>query len=196
MRLSSDKRNKLIIVGLLTAGVIAALWIFLIGAQEQKLREIADETREKNQKRLQVKNATATATKIEADYQAASQKLEGIEQEIATGDLYSWLYNTIKNFKAAYRVDIPQFSTVEEGETSLVYKFPYRQVKITVSGSSYYSDFGRFVADFENHFPHMRIENLSVEPVSGGEREADREKLAFRMDIIALVNPTPYANKK
>jgi hypothetical protein len=196
MRLSSEKRNKLIAVGVLTAGVMGLLWYFVIGAQEDKLRDIAEKTRERTKQRQDIRAAIGSATKIEADYQAAYAKLGTVEQEIATGDLYSWFYNTIKNFKAGYKVDIPEFSTVEVSDCTLIYKFPYKQVKITVSGTAYFNDLGRFVADFENHFPHMRIENLSCEPVTGGEREADREKLAFKMDMIALVNPTPFADKK
>jgi Tfp pilus assembly protein PilO len=196
MRLSTDKRNKLIGVGVLTAVVMGLLWFYLIGAQEAKLREIAEQTRERTKERQQIRAAIGSATKIEADYQAASQKLEGVEEEIATGDLYSWFYNTIKNFKAAYHVDIPEFSNVELSDTTMLYKFPYKQVKISVSGTAYFNDFGHFVADFENHFPHMRIENVSLQPVNGGEREADREKLSFKMDIIALVNEPPVADKK
>jgi len=196
MRLSSEKRNKLIGVGVLTAGLLGLIWYFLIGAQEDALRNIAQQTRDCTKQRQDIRSAIGSATKIEADYDTATQKLASIEQEIATGDLYSWFYNTIKNFKAAYHVDIPDFSNVAEEDTTLLYKFPYKQVRITVSGSAYFNDFGHFVADFENRFPHMRIENISLEPVNGGEREADRERLNFKMDIIALVNESPVADKK
>jgi hypothetical protein len=196
MRMSSEKRNKLIGVGALTAGVMGLIWYFLIGAQEATLREIADQTRECTKQRADIRSAIGSATKIEADYDSATQKLASIEQEIATGDLYSWFYNTIKNFKASYHVDIPDFSNVEVGDTTLLYKFPYKQVKIGISGTAYFNDFGRFVSDFENRYPHMRIENVALQPVTGGEREADREKLSFRMDIIALVNESPAADKR
>lgn len=196
MRLSSEKRNKLIGVGVLTAGLLGLIWYFLIGAQEDALRNIAQQTRDCTKQRQDIRSAIGSATKIEADYDTATQKLASIEQEIATGDLYSWFYNTIKNFKAAYHVDIPDFSNVAEEDTTLLYKFPYKQVRITVSGSAYFNDFGHFVADFENRFPHMRIENISLQPVNGGEREADRERLNFKMDIIALVNESPVADKK
>jgi hypothetical protein len=196
MRMSSEKRNKLIGVGVLTAGVMGLLWYFVIGAQEAKLRDIAQQTRECTKQRQDIRSAIGSATKIESDYDTATQKLASIEQEIATGDLYSWFYNTIKDFKASYHVDIPDFSNVELGDTTLLYKFPYKQVKITVSGSAYFNDFGHFVADFENRYPHMRIENVSLQPVTGGEHEADREKLSFKMDIIALVNESTVAEKK
>jgi len=197
MRLTPEKKTKLIIVGVATAAVLGLLWFYLIGAQEAKRRDIADKTKQRTKERQDIRAAVGSATKIQADYQAASEKLQAIEQqEIADGDYYSWFYNLIKAFKASYHVDIPEFSNVEVGDCTLIYKFPYKQVKISVAGTAYFNDFGHFVADFENHFPHMRIENLSLEPANGGEREADREKLSFKMDIIALINTPPPVEKR
>ena len=65
--------------------------------------------------------------------------------------------------------------------------FPYKQVKVTISGTAYYHDLGKFVADFENNFPHMRMVNLSIEPAS--MTGANAERLSFRVDVIALVKP-------
>ena len=74
------------------------------------------------------------------------------------------------------------------GEVDLMPHFPYKQLKVTVGGTAYYHDLGKFIADFENTYPHARIANLTLEPV-GGTADSG-EKLAFRMDIIALANPT------
>ena len=65
--------------------------------------------------------------------------------------------------------------------------FPYKQLKVTVNGTAYYHDLGKFIADFENTYPHARVVNLTIDP-AGGTGD-DSEKLAFRMDIIALINP-------
>ena len=65
--------------------------------------------------------------------------------------------------------------------------FRFKQVRFTVTGTAYYHDLGRFIADFENAFPHIRVVNLQLQPadVTGSD-----EKLSFRMDILALVQPT------
>jgi hypothetical protein len=47
---------------------------------------------------------------------------------------------------------------------------------------------GRFIADFENTFPLMRVVNLSLE-MNAAPTAAERDKLAFKMDIITLVKP-------
>jgi hypothetical protein len=61
---------------------------------------------------------------------------------------------------------------------------------LTIGGTSYYHDLGKFIADFENQFPLFRVLNLEMEPapsVAG----AEKEKLSFKMDVVALVKPGP-----
>jgi hypothetical protein len=71
------------------------------------------------------------------------------------------------------------------GDVDLIPQFPYKQAKISLSGVAFYHDLGKFISDFENTFPHMRIVNLTVEPANG--TGADSEKLSFRLEIVALV---------
>ena len=66
-----------------------------------------------------------------------------------------------------------------------------------VRGTAYYHDFGRFVADFENTYPYMRIQNIDLEPAGASASTStgpagnaeDGERLAFKMEVITLVNP-------
>jgi Tfp pilus assembly protein PilO len=189
MKISKEKRIHLVIVSVVTLVIVGALWNFLIGAQYAKLKEISEKIEQARGKQRGMEKAVKTAGQIEEDFDVASEKMKEIEKEMASGDSYAWMYNTIKDFKSGYRVEIPQFSSVEVSDCSLIYKFPYKQVRMTISGGGFFHDFGKFVADFENHFPHMRLQNLEVSP-AGGTGERDREKLTFRMDIIALVKPT------
>ena len=66
-------------------------------------------------------------------------------------------------------------------------QFPYKQIRVNINGTAYYHDLGKFIADFENTFPHIRIVNLTIEPVNTAD--PGNEKLSFRMDIVALVKP-------
>ena len=43
-------------------------------------------------------------------------------------------------------------------------------------------------SDFENQFPYIRVMNLSLEPASSLV-SSEKERLAFRMEIAALVKP-------
>ncbi len=107
---------------------------------------------------------------------------------MVTGDPAQWIYDTIRNFKEHYKVDVAVNSQLSIGEVDLLAHFPYKQLKVTVNGTAYYQDLGKFIADFENTYPHVRVVNLTINP-AGGTGD-DSEKLAFKMDIIALVKPT------
>ncbi|MEY2409955.1 MAG: hypothetical protein QOF48_2625, partial [Verrucomicrobiota bacterium] len=78
-------------------------------------------------------------------------------------------------------------------DVGLLAKFPYRAAVFHVRGTAFFHDFGRFVADFENTFPYMRIQNIDLEPSSSSlgdhTNPNDKEKLSFKMEIVTLVNP-------
>ena len=101
------------------------------------------------------------------------------ERDMASGDPAQWIYNTIRNFKEHYKVDVSVNSQLSMGEVDLLPHFPYKQLKVTVGGKAYYHDLGKFIADFENTFPHARITNLTLEP-AGGTGDGTVEKLTFQ----------------
>jgi hypothetical protein len=189
-KLSKEKRDQLILVMLLTVGVLAGLWFGLITAQKRSLVTL-DVSKSAAEKRLQqVKFAIESAEIIESRLQEATNLLAQTEATMASGDLYSWAINTIRKFKLPYKVEIPQFSQIDgPRDVTLLPNFPYKQASMTISGTAPFHDFGRFLADFENQFPYIRVLNVSLEPmpIIGA---ADREKLTFKMEIAALVKPS------
>ena len=188
--LSKDKRNQLVLVIVATGGVLAGLWFGLIRFQEQTLQQLAQSKRSAEQKLDQVKQAIETADAVEVQLGEASKRLAKIESTMASGDLYLWTINTLRQFKPGYRVEIPQFSQIDgPKDMNLLPAFPYKQANMTISGSALFTDFGRFVADFENQFPYMRVINLSLEP-NPSTSPPDKERLSFRMEIATLVKNT------
>jgi Tfp pilus assembly protein PilO len=186
-RLPAAKRNQLIGVILATVACVALVYWFLINAEN---REIAKLVTESNKQRAELKAMKELITKTDATANTLaeiSRQLNRAEEDIATGDIYAWTYDTIRRFKANYRVEIPSIGQPILGDVDLIQGFPYRQVKMSLNGTGYYHDLGKFVADFENTFPHMRMVNLGIEPsqTPGGLVE----RLNFHMDIIALVKP-------
>jgi hypothetical protein len=136
-----------------------------------------------------MKDTFGRSAEITRKLEQETQRLATAEELMASGDLYAWIINTVRNFKTKHpAVDIPQFSTIQVGETTLLPKFPYRQATLTVAGKAYYHDLGSFISDFENEFPYIRLQNLVLEPGSSTDGTYS-EKLAFRMDIVALVKP-------
>jgi len=166
---------------------VAGLWFGLIRFQQSRLEQLALSTKAAEQRLEQVRQSIETADVVEAKLGEAGKRLSAIESTMANGDLYAWTINTLRTFKVGYKVEIPQFSQIDgPKEMNMLAGFPYKQANMTISGTALYSDLGKFVADFENQFPYMRVLNLSLEPVpamNGGEKE----RLTFRMEIATLV---------
>ncbi len=197
--LPKEKRDRLILVVLGTLASIAALYWGVVRVQRQTLVTLAvkhddEEIRVSNAQRL----ANSTAD-LHANLEVVKEKLRVIESTMPSGDMYSWIILTINSFKenGGYKVDIPQFSREVAGQVGMVANFPYRAAVFHVRGTAFFHDFGRFVADFENTFPYMRIQNIDLEPSGGSVASRDTssassddaEKLAFRFEIVTLVNP-------
>ena len=132
--------------------------------------------------REKVKSATA----VKAQLDEVDARLAAREQDMVSGDYYASLLNTVRKFKLPYKLDIPQFSPAASvTDVDLLPKFPYKQVRIAISGNGYYEDIGKFIADFENAYTASRIVNLELTPYAGGSDA--KEKLNFRMEIVSLV---------
>ena len=200
-KLPKEKRNQLILVALGAVIVLGALGFGLIKWQYGTLRTLADKREVADRKLARFVDAIKRADEIEAQYNAKSRLLAHQEEGMASGgDLFSWLVNAIRTFKLEgdYKVEMPQISQpTSPSDVNLLPKFPYKQVTIRLGGTAYFHDFGRFIADFENHFPHIRVVNLNLEPAAGagaglasGKKDrSEEEKLAFTMDVVTLVKP-------
>lgn len=194
--LSADKKQKLILVAVLTGVAIALIWFLLIGTLQDHIALKLTKARETADKIADAQKKLAQTAATEEKLATATRKLATTEDEgMASGDLYFWIINTINRFKLAYRVDIPVFSQPEEIKATLLPDFPYKSVRYNVRGSAYYHDLGRFLAAFENSQPYLFVQNLEVLPSETVQHD-EPEKLNFRMDIVALVKPTALAAAK
>src|SRR5947207_1868755 len=145
-RLSKEKRDKLILVGILAVLAIAGLWYGVISVQRKKIEEIGKKTAEAETKLAKATNLVKNREKIETESQAVSAKLKVIETGMPSGDVYAWFIALIDQFRASSRVDIPQKSREEIVDIGVFAKFPYRAAKFTLKGSAYFHDFGKFLA--------------------------------------------------
>jgi len=187
--LSKEKKQHLLLVVIGTVGILAGIWFGLLSWQQGRITKL---TSERTSAQIKLDGMTDTlkrSAQIAAEVAIEKQQLEAAESQMASGDHYAWIINTIRGFKASHPlVDIPQYSSIVVGNTTLLPKFPYKQATLTVAGDAFYHDLGKFIAEFENEFPYIRVQNLEIEPahsLQGGYSE----KIAFRMDLIALVKP-------
>jgi len=184
MKISKEKRNQFIFVVLATVAVLVLIWLNLIQPRYTTLSHISADQRAANDKLAGIQNAIKQSNSIAADLAQQTATLSNAESDMASGDLYIWTYNTMRAFKALYPVNIPDIGHPEVGTMDLLPSFPFKQVKFSITGTAYYHDLGKFIADFENKFPHMRVVNLEMQPA---DATGASEKLSFKMDIVALV---------
>jgi hypothetical protein len=188
-RLSKEKRNQLITVIFVTLAILALIGFGLIRPQYESLTKIGKAGKDADTKLQSIKHAITNSEAIATEWNETTYALSHAEDDMASGDLYSWTYDTIRHFKQSYRVEIPEVGHPTIGELELLASFPYKQTQFAINGTAYYHDLGKFIADFENRFPHSRVVHLVVEPA--GNAESNGEKLSFKMEIMALVKPNP-----
>jgi len=189
-KLSKEKKLHLIIVAAATLIVMAGLWFGLITLQQDKISQI-DRKRVAVQAEIaKMQRIVVEAGQVDLDLEAATNRLGKIEAAMPSGDLFSWTVSSLKQFNTpSYKVDMPQIGAPSVGEVKAAPNFPYHQTTVVVAGTAYYYEFGKFLADMENHFPYLRLENLSLDPGIGTSPE-EHEKLSFHMEIVNLVKPT------
>ena len=189
-RLPPAKRNMLIVVAVATVVLIALIYFFLIQPQNQKNSKLAADTKAAKAKWEQFKTIIKQSNVTASQLDDISSQLSRAENDIAAGDFYQWTYDTIRRFKANYRLDIPTIGTPVISDVDLLPNLPYKQIKITLNGAGYFHEIGKFFSDFENNFPHMRLVNLQFEQTAG-PGGTPSERLSFRTDVVVLVKSNP-----
>ena len=189
-KLPKEKRNQLLLVLIGTVAILNGLGFGLISRQYDGLKNLSEKNEEAKKKLGDMRDAVVNANRFEAAVGEARKKLGEMESDLASGDLYAWSINTMRTFKVRYKVEVPQFSPIGPVvDATLLPDFPYKQSTITVAGTAHFHDFGHFLADFENEFPHIRIVNLRVDSnpsLTGGQ---EQELISFTMEIVTLVKP-------
>ena len=190
-KLTREKRDRIILVALSTVVAVAATWQMLIVSQI-KNRTIVDDLAMKEE--LKVANGQrliSSGLDVARKLEKYSVKLKNIESGMAAGDIYSWLIDTVNKFKTAHsNVFIPQFSREVTCDVGLLPGFPYKAAAFNLRGTAYFHDFGSFVADLENTFPFLRVQNVELEPATStsANGKPDAERLSFRMEIVVLIS--------
>ena len=187
-KLSKEKKQHLLLVIVGTLAILAACGYIFIKGGYDKLSLLEQKKAAAREKLDQMQTATKRAKEIEKIFTDSQQSQAEKEAGMATGDLYSWMFTSLRRFQRGYKIEIPQISPVVSGDVVLFPKFPYKQATVSLGGSAHYHELGRFIADFENAFPYMRISNLTLD-LNASPTSGDYEKLAFKMEITSLIKP-------
>ena len=189
--LPKEKREKLILSAIVTIAVTAGLWCGVVSTMSTSLQNIDKRMVDQKNKVEGAQRLVNSVGDLQKSLEEGSAKLRTVEQEMASGDMYSWVILTINKFRADRKVDIPQFSREVRTDIGLFPKFPYKAAVFTIRGTAFFHDIGKFISDFENAFPYTYVQNLELEPAntSNATVASHPETLAFKMEIVTLINP-------
>src|SRR5882724_13178021 len=164
-RLSKEKRNRLILVIIMTIAIGIGLWYGIISTRKEALEEVKARISAAIDKLEKAKTLVKQTDKAEAQLAAAMYKLRLVEDSMASGvDHYTWAIHLLDQARARHEVRIIETTRPVKGDVGLLAQFPYQAAIFTVRGTGHYHDFGKFLADFENSFPYFRVQNLSMAP--------------------------------
>lgn len=194
-RSSTATRQRLVLVMLTFAIGCVVVWFFLLEGPRKSLKQqrLARSTAQTalDKSRKQINDAART----KADFEANQRRLEAIEEKIPVGDPYRWLVKAFGEFSAASRVSIGNIEAPHVSEFGIYPQVPYKAATFTLSGTGFYHEFGTFLADLENEFPHMRVRRLELSPAYPGESASpEGEKLNFHVELMVMYKPaTPMS---
>lgn len=203
MNLPRDKRTQVILVAVVAVALGGGLWFGVIQSRNARLQGAASRLDKANDRLAEAQNWLKKAESVERELGAALQRIEAMEAQMpkAGDDLFAKTYALLDKAKAGHAVEIREVTRPEkkEGEkkkeVGLFTSFPYDAAIFSVGGVAHYHDFGKFLADFEDNHPYRRIQNLTLGTAletgpDGAAARLAQEKLAFRMDVVALIKPT------
>lgn len=188
-KLSKEKRSHLVLVIIVTLAVLAGIGFGLIRYQYTGLASLDTKQAEMVKKLAQMNDAIKGKDRLKEAMEQSARDLAGKEVGMARGDLFAWFNDVVRKYKLGYKVEIPQISpNSPPAACNLIPQFPYRQSGVTIAGTGHYHDIGKFISDFENDYPYIRILNVNLE-LNSSPGTGEREKLSFRLDLVALEKP-------
>ena len=182
-----QKREKLILAAMASLAGIAGIWFGLLEPQWAGLRNKAKLLSETQGKLQTVQRELRLTEGFKASLDSGRRQIESMEAKMPTGDVYRWAIRSITSLQSN-NVEIANLEPPRIGQSTILPKVPYKTALLSVNGTAHYHDFGRFLANLENSYPHMRLQRLELEPMQFGEAtSAGQEQLNFKLEIIALV---------
>jgi len=196
MKLSKDKRDRIILLTMVTLGLSWGLWQFVVSNRNTRL--VAQQAELEKQQNLlaQARDWIERAQSVEKEKAESLARLAEVENGFANRtDPYAWSYLLLdrirQNHPTLTRLDVAGKPSI--GPSRLLPNFPYDATTFTVVGRGHYHDFGRFLADFENDYPFFMVENIELTaqssmtgPSSGSD---EGEMLNLKFDVVALLKP-------
>jgi len=182
------KQHQILLLVVSAALAAALIWYALIDPARSSLKATAQGISQLMSKLKAEKHNAGLAEGFKNDLETAAGRLRAIEGEMPEGDLYRWLINTLLPFQSQHHVEFSSFEPPQPGDLKLWPNSPYKWSAFSVMGTANYHSFGKFLAEFENTYPHFTLRMVELEPAGSesGSPEDDRN-LRFRMEFLTPV---------
>jgi hypothetical protein len=196
MKLSKEKRDRILLISMLTVGLCFGLWHVVIKSRAAQIAVEQKNLAQAEQQLSQARSWIERAQTIQSDLDRTTLQLQEREELLASPlDTFAWSRVLLEQARQKFLVNILDVTRPQAGPMRFLPEFPYGTATFTVKGLAHYHEFGRFLADFENRHPYFRVENIELTKgnVVGSESsqlELNAETLSFKMDIVALLRPT------
>ena len=191
------------LVAIGTGVVLAILYFFVISAQQTALADCAQKIGAAQEKLTKAEHWLRMAPVIQTRLAASRKELEAKHDDMAPLEKFKWFYNTLEKFLVQHRIKLVDITREPElSELGVLPKFPFQAASFGVKLNARYHDFGTFLADFENRFPYMRVQNLDIAPGGGATMSASKERgsaasalaaspesLSITLRVVTLVKP-------
>jgi hypothetical protein len=186
-RSPKEQRERIILAVLMSLAACAGIWYGLLEPERAGLRARARLLADTQGKLSTVRRELRLTESFKAHLDAAQRQIGSMEGKMPTGDVYRWAIRSMTSLQTN-NVEIANLEPPRLGDSSILPKVSYKTALFSVNGAAHYHDFGKFLANLENSFPHMRLQRLELEPMQFGEATtASQEQLNFKIEVLALI---------
>lgn len=185
--LTKEKKQQLALVAIFTLVILIGVWFGLVDAQQKRRIQTEKKTAEMQKQIVEAEKLLKRKDEIKEAMEKNEQELVQREQTLPppTPVAYQWLIEKVNDYTKPHP-SLTGFFTQQPApvDAGIIPKFPYKALyynQVTMSG--FFNEFGKFLADFENDWPYLRVQNLSMVPASALPGD---EKINFQFEIVSL----------
>lgn len=196
-KLSKDKRDKLILIILFSIGISAVLYYLVIMVQQEMIGDFATRTANRQAKLDLAESIKKRRDRFQENLAEQRKILTAKQAEMPRPDQdHLWFINLMEERRRVYGLNVEEVRTPEPTSAGVLAEFPFSAVALNVTMSGRFTDFGRFLADFENSYPYMRVELTSIMPDLQARSAMERPTTtAAPVEVPALPPPPPGADR-
>lgn len=205
-----EKQTQMLAIGIGTAVVAGLIWFFVISAFRDRLAKTEETILEVEDRIHKAELRIRRARIVEQEFAELRERISAAEAQMIPVEQLNgkkWLLDTVSRFIQTNKHDVVPTRLSNDPligkQFILLPKFAYSGAAYDLEVRAYFHEFGRFLADFENSFPYLRIHELQMSPIATPSAAAgptadvpdemlnsiEREQLRISMKVVVLFRP-------